>query len=224
MGIPKIVVPEANLVNWRIGQWFPEIPEPVLNRLKLYQDEVLKFNKAFNLIGAKTLSNTDAFHFADSILAWRVIEKDLKYGEIFDIGSGNGFPGLVFAMLAPGKKFHLVEADPKKAEFLKQALITLRIENADVIVKAIESFAPDSISCAVCRGFLPLAKALLVARKPFTTKGVFYHLKGDEWAGEFSSLPTQLCSYWMPGLLGEYALPLASAATVRLAVIRTEKT
>ncbi len=223
MSVPK-VVPDPNKIHWRIDEWFPEIPETVRGRLKLLHEEVLKGNKSFGLILPKTVSNADAIHFADSILAWRVIDKDTQVKEIYDVGSGGGFPGLVFALLSPGRKFHLVDADPRKAEFLKQMISLLRIENADVIVRAVETFAGDSINCAVCRSFLPLSRALLVARKVFASKGVFYHMKGDEWAGEFSGLPTQLCSFWQPGLLGEYKLPGPFPSEIRLAIIRTEKT
>lgn len=223
MSIPK-VPSDPNKIQWRIDEWFPEIPETVRGRLKLYHGELMKVNKSFGLVLPKTIPSADAIHFADPILAWRVIEKDNKFNEIYDVGSGGGFPGLVFALLSPGKRFHLVESDLRKAEFLKQIILTLRVENADVIVKSIETFPPDSVNCAVCRSFLPLSRSLLVARKIFATKGVFYHLKGDEWAGEISSLPTQLCSYWQPGLLGEYKLPGPSSSETRLAVIRTEKT
>ncbi len=212
---------DALVVNWRIDQWFPDLDENSKKKLKTYHDELLKFNKTVNLIGVKTIPMADAIHFADSILASRVIAKDLKHDEVYDFGSGNGFPGIVLAILYPNKKFHLVDTDQRKAEFLKHIISTLGLKNADVFIRPVEAFPDGAIACAVTRGFASLSKALLMTRKIFPVGGVFYHLKGEEWATEISEIPIQLCSFWQPALLGEYKLPVGE---IKFAVVKTEKT
>lgn len=207
-------------IHWRIDQWFPDIPAETRALLKKYHDELLRFNKTVNLIGIKTLPMADAIHFADSILATRIISQDLKFPEIYDFGSGNGFPGLIMAILMPDKKFHLVDADQRKAEFLKHMISFLGLKNVDVLIRQIESFQDKSIECAVARGFAPISKAILLGRRIFPVGGVFYHLKSEEWATEIADIPTQLCSFWLPSLTGEYKLPIGE---VRFAVVKTEK-
>lgn len=211
---------ESITVHWRIEQWFPELTPSVVEKFKKFHDELLKFNKSVNLISVKTIPMADAIHFADSVLASRVMLADLKHSEIYHFGAGNGFPGIILAMLASQAKFHLVETDPRKAEFLKHAVATLELKNADVLIRPVEAFPAGSIKCAVSRGFAPLSKALLMTRKIFPVGGVYYHMKGEEWATEIADIPTQLCSFWQPGLLSEYKLPVGE---VRFAVVRTEK-
>ena len=207
-------------ILWRIDQWFPDLSPDLKNRLKKYHEELLKFNKTLPLIGVKTIPMADAIHFADSILAARLIEKDLKASEVYDFGSGNGFPGVIMAMLMPKIKFHLVDVDPKKAEFLKHISALMEVKNTNVLVRAVDSLPHGTIQCAVSRDFAPLSKSMLMTRKQFPVGGIYYHLKGEEWATEIADIPTQLCSYWQPGLLGEYKLPVGE---VKFAVVKTEK-
>ena len=48
--------------------------------------------------------------------------------KIFDIGSGNGFPGLLMAILDPGHEYNLVESDARKCEFLKHCYHRLELK------------------------------------------------------------------------------------------------
>jgi 16S rRNA (guanine527-N7)-methyltransferase len=79
-----------------------------------------------------------------------------------DLGSGAGFPGLVLAILGRAEgdaEVHLVEADHKKAEFLREAA---RIVDSPVTlhVERIESIAPFSIDAVTARACAPLPRLL----------------------------------------------------------------
>ncbi len=207
--------------NWRLKEWFPDLDKSVLEQLRIYFDELIKFNKVVNLISAKTVTNADATHFADSILACQIVRKKASKSEVlFDLGSGNGFPGVVYAILFSDQKVAVVDSDERKCEFLKHMVKTLNLKNLDVLNQKIESFGNDSIEQAICRGFAPLPRALLVLRKIVKKGGQVYHLKAEEWGMEVSQIPIQLCSAWQPILEGEYVLP---SFGVKLFVIRTEK-
>lgn len=91
--------------NWRIKAWFPELDEKSHDQLKKYFVELQKFNKVVNLISQKTMLNADAIHFGDSIKACQIVRKKAnKNNYLHDLGSGNGFPGLVYAILYPDQK------------------------------------------------------------------------------------------------------------------------
>lgn len=211
---------EPIIVHWRIDQWFPDLSAEVRAKLKAYHAELLKFNKTINLIGVKTIPFADALHFADCIMAVRVINQSTKLQEIHDFGSGNGFPGVVLAIMNPETKVHLVDIDQRKAEFLKHIISVLELKNADVLIRNIETLPEGSVKCAISRGYAPISKAILVARKLIPTGGSYFHMKSEEWATEIADIPTQLCSYWQPGLLAEYKLPVGE---VKFAVVKTEK-
>lgn len=207
--------------NWRIKEWFPDLAPLVQAQLRTYFDELIKFNKVVNLVSSKTISNADAIHFADSVLASRIVNKKInKNNMLYDIGSGNGFPGMVYSILFPEQKITLVDTDERKCEFLKHVATTLSNGNVEVQNKNIESFAADSIEQAICRGFAPLPRILLSMRKIVKDGGQIFHLKAEEWGMEVSQIPIQLCSSWQPLLEGEYKLPVLDT---KLYVIRTEK-
>ncbi|MBY0553267.1 16S rRNA (guanine(527)-N(7))-methyltransferase RsmG [bacterium] len=207
--------------NWRIKAWFPELDDKTHDQLKKYFVELQKFNKVVNLISQKTMLNADAIHFGDSIRASQIVRKKCnKNNYLHDLGSGNGFPGLVYAILYPDQKMILLDSDERKCEFLKHVADTLGLLNVIVQNKKIDTLPPGTIEQAICRGFSPLPKALLMLRKIILKGGAIYHLKSEEWAIEVSQIPTQLCSIWQPALEEEYVLPVGG---IKMFVVRTSK-
>lgn len=211
---------EAIQIHWRIAEWFPDLGADKIATLKIYFDELMKVNKAVNLIGVKTIPMADAIHFADSILASRLIALDQKIDEIYDFGSGNGFPGLIYAFLNPGTKVICVDSDERKCEFLKHVSAKMGIKNIQVLTTQIEKLPDASIKFGMNRGLASISKSILMLRKPFKKGGTLYHLKGEEWFNEVSNIPTQLCAYWRASLVSEYRLPVGE---IRFAIAKTEK-
>lgn len=208
-------------IQWRIGTWFPNLPADVLAKLKRFADELHRINKTINLISAKTIVQADAIHFADSIMASQIIMKsNPKIETLYDLGSGNGFPGIIFAILYPKLKLVLVDSDQRKCEFLKHVVSELKLSNVDVQCKAIETLPEASIHYAICRGLANLSKAILLVRKQTVKGGLFFHMKGENWSVEIADIPSQLCSAWSPSLLSEYKLPVGE---IKFSVIVTEK-
>lgn len=208
-------------IHWRLKSWFSDLDEKTHALLKAYFIDLVKFNKVVNLISAKTVANCDAIHFADCINACKIVSKKVNINEpLYDIGSGNGFPGLVYAILYPLQDVILVEMDERKCEFLNHAISALKLPNVSVLNKKIEQLAADSISQGICRSLSTLSKTLMILRKIVKVGGTVFHLKTEEWSMEVSQIPIQLCSSWQPSLLGEYKLPLGD---IKLFLVKTDK-
>ena len=60
-------------VGEKLKKWFPKLPEKMIASLLLYQTELLKFNKALNLISESTAKVAESVHVADSVLASQLI-------------------------------------------------------------------------------------------------------------------------------------------------------
>lgn len=207
--------------SWKIAEWFPDIDQATQSRLKTYADEIAKFNKTINLVGPKTVQFMDSLHFADSILASRVIKNDSPTMEqLYDFGSGNGFPGLVFGILYPKIKVVLVDSDTRKVEFLKHMISNLGLTNVEAKCMTVESLPADSVKFCVSRGFANISKSILLARKCFAKGGTYYHLKSEQWGLEVGEIPIQLCSIWNPALVSEYKV---QNIPVKFAVVKTVK-
>jgi len=89
------------------------VSRETFEKLSLYHDTLIKWNKAINLVSASTLKNIWLRHILDS---YQIASKIT--GEFADLGSGAGFPGLVCSITTHYKSY-LIEADTKKASFLR---------------------------------------------------------------------------------------------------------
>ena len=89
-------------------------------------DSLIKdYTSRLHLVSQRDLPFLWDRHFLDSL---RLIEAARSWrGRIVDVGSGNGFPGLVFA--ACHVPIVLVERSQKKATFLRMALRMLGLDN-----------------------------------------------------------------------------------------------
>ncbi len=207
---------EMNLKKWLTGA-----TDDVLLKFIKYNMELIKFNKAVNLIAPTTIATADSVHFSDSVYATQIVIKNLVPGQpLFDIGSGNGFPGMIMAILHPNVPVILVDRDERKSEFLKHIANALQLKNVTVETSPVEDMGAARMVNVVTRGFAPLHKAMLITRKQVSKGGRFFHLKGDGWANELASVPSQLFSFWTPSLLGQYQLP---GTMSNMAVVLTEK-
>ena len=94
-----------------------------LKKFKFFRDELLLFQKKFNLIGRGTIENIWIRHFADSAELLKNLQ-GLKSKKVLDFGTGAGFPGLVIALLSEAHglnhKITLVESSVKKYNFLER--------------------------------------------------------------------------------------------------------
>lgn len=206
--------------NWRIETWFPNLDSTAIANMKIYHDELQKANRALNLVSAKTLAFADVIHFADSILSARMILADRPgLTEIYDLGSGNGFPGLVMAMMSKVKVI-VVFPDSKKGEFIQHVASLCKLSNVEFMNAQIEKIPQNSINVCMARGWTSISKAILVTRQKVKAGGVLYHVKGEGWPAEVAEIPTQLCSSWAPSLVGEYKLPLGP---MKFSVVKTDK-
>ena len=117
-----------------------EINNNQLDLFKKYHEILLDWNKKINLISRKE-ENILERHFLDSIIFLPEIDQlaDKADINVFDIGSGGGFPAIPLSIIKPNWRFILCEATKKKANFLTLLIKELGIEkNVKVIDKRVE--------------------------------------------------------------------------------------
>ena len=102
--------------------------------LEKYVSEIMLFNPSLKLVGAKERDEIMTRHIYDSAAAYPVFASFTKDGDtIADLGSGAGLPGIVLAVLFPGRNFCLVERMQRRAGFLKSVTAVLKLENITVL-------------------------------------------------------------------------------------------
>jgi 16S rRNA (guanine527-N7)-methyltransferase len=84
-------------------------------------------------------------------------------GRAVDLGSGAGVPGLILAVRWPESTWVLLDANVRRTEFLRSAVVALELEGrVEVVVRRAEDFGHDarwrgSADLVVARGFGPAA-------------------------------------------------------------------
>ena len=142
-------------------------------RLAIYADLLLRWNEKINLISRDSETQLWSRHIADSLQLIELIPGNVKHA--LDIGSGAGFPGLVVA-IATGISFHLVEADKRKAAFLREAA---RQTGAPVTISALRVEAVEATAPLItARALAPLTSLLDMAVPHLDPAGVCLFPKG----------------------------------------------
>lgn len=198
----------TNSLTFRLPEVFPNLaPEKIL-LLEKYFSLIIKFNDKLNLVSPKTISDMDMLHFADSIFSSKIVHKNTnKNNIIVDVGSGNGFPGLVYSILNNEQKVILLDSDQRKCEFLKHVVSILDLTNVDVINKDFNFFHKNNpeLTNYMCRGFAPLNKAEKIFTDLLLGSKVYY-LKSDDWKNEIHDISSS-SRIWNYLELEKYTIP-----------------
>ena len=101
--------------------------------IQAFVDEILKYNKAHNIVGRHSQSEIISLDIID---CETILEHIQPSQTILDIGSGAGLPGLVIAIKTPSSKVTMFEKNKKKAYFIRKMIRTLQLTNATILDKA----------------------------------------------------------------------------------------
>lgn len=106
--------------------------------------ELLRSQTDRNLTAATGPESIVRIHFLDSL--WLLGLPEIpESGEIVDIGSGAGFPGLPLAIARPALNFSLIESHGKKSAFISRAIVDLGLKNAAVLPRRAEEVANSGL-------------------------------------------------------------------------------
>ncbi|MCB9072661.1 MAG: 16S rRNA (guanine(527)-N(7))-methyltransferase RsmG [Bdellovibrionaceae bacterium] len=195
----------------KIESYFGQQPKVIREKFTKYYEILLVFNAKVNLVSTATAPFAAKQHFSDSVGGLEICfahkEGGPLAGDVYDFGSGNGFPGLVAAILRPDLKIHLVERDLRKAEFMKHVAGELGLKNVTTLPTSIEKLPKDSISCGITRALGSLPTLLIQMNTLFKKDGRLFHFKSDTWTSELANCPTQVFNHWDIQPIGQYTLP-----------------
>ena len=141
---------------------FIELDETRLRAISTYIDLLLKWNARINLTAIREPGEIVQRHFGESLFAAKhLLEQKLPQTAI-DLGSGAGFPGVPFAMLAPDVQVTLIESQQKKATFLKELVHVLGLKNVKVFSDRAENY-PETADLVMLRAVERFEQALQMA-------------------------------------------------------------
>ncbi len=141
-----------------------------------------------NLVSRDSLDDLWRRHFWDSaqLLPLLPMAEDERL-IIADLGSGAGFPGMVLAILQAGE-VHLIEADRKKAVFLREVARDLKLE-VRIHAQRIEATPAPFADVVTARALAPLDRLASYAQAVLKDGGKALFLKGQGADRELTLLP-----------------------------------
>jgi 16S rRNA (guanine527-N7)-methyltransferase len=119
---------------------FIELDETRLRAISIYIDLLLKWNVRINLTAIREPNEIVQRHFGESLFAAKYLLGQQMPRTAIDVGSGAGFPGVPFAMLAHEVQVTLIESQQKKATFLKELVYALGLKHVKVFSDRAESY------------------------------------------------------------------------------------
>ena len=155
-----------------------ELTDQMISQFDMYFNLILKYNKVMDLTANDTKEEIIEKNFYDSILSLSKFDYENK--SLIDVGSGAGFPGMLYAIMNPTLKVTLLEPMNKRANFLSRVKDELKLDNVEVVCKRAEDFAiqnSERFDYASARGVAKLNILLELITPMLKVNGVFIALK-----------------------------------------------
>ncbi|MDO8719491.1 MAG: 16S rRNA (guanine(527)-N(7))-methyltransferase RsmG [Polaromonas sp.] len=190
-----------------------ELSEHQVSQLLDYQALIAKWTKVYNLTAVRDPAEMLTHHLLDSLAAIQPLQRHLvqaglaQGSRLLDVGSGAGLPGVVIAICCPTVAVTCVDTVAKKAAFIKQAALALKLPNLTGLHARVESITqPFDVVCS--RAFASLADFTQWSVGALAPQGVWMAMKGKHPADELAALPPGVALFHVeqlqvPGLAAE---------------------
>ena len=184
-----------------------------IGKLLDYQDLIGKWTKVYNLTAVRDPAEMLTHHLLDSLAAVKPLQTQLKhmalerFSRLLDVGSGAGLPGVVIAICCPTVAVSCVDAVNKKAAFIKQVALALKLPTLTGLHARVETITtPFDVICS--RAFASLADFTQCSSGALANNGVWMAMKGKYPEGEIAALPESVQVFHVeqlvvPGLQAE---------------------
>jgi 16S rRNA (guanine527-N7)-methyltransferase len=169
------------------------LTEVQAHQLLDYLDLLQKWNKAYNLTAVRERPAMLTQHLLDSLS----VVSHLPPGDLLDVGSGGGLPGIPLAILQPERSITLIDTVGKKVAFLKQAAMTLGLKHLNAVSDRVESWVPPAahaggFALITARAYATLNTLVGQTRRLLAENGAWYAMKGVFPDAEMAELPSDV--------------------------------
>jgi 16S rRNA (guanine527-N7)-methyltransferase len=175
-----------------------------------------KWTKVYNLTAVRDPAEMLTHHLLDSLAVITPLRQQLaalspaesgRRIKLLDVGSGAGLPGIVIAICCPEVSVDCVDTVAKKAAFIRQVAVTLRLPNLRGLHARVESLT-DQYDVISSRAFASLLDFTSWSSVALAEHGVWLAMKGKHPADEIGVLPAEIVVFHVeqltvPGLNAE---------------------
>lgn len=150
-----------------------------------------KWNKVYNLTAVRDPQDMLRLHLLDCLAVVPLFAQQVRRGavaQILDVGAGGGLPGVVLAICFPAVQITCVDAVAKKAAFIQQTAVALRLPNLKGVHARVEQLEAQ-YDLVTSRAFASLADFVALTQRRLADGGVWLALKGKYPEDEIAALP-----------------------------------
>ncbi|PIY29972.1 MAG: 16S rRNA (guanine(527)-N(7))-methyltransferase RsmG [Comamonadaceae bacterium CG_4_10_14_3_um_filter_60_42] len=166
-----------------------------------YQRLIQKWNKVYNLTAVRDPGDMLTHHLLDSLAVIGPLRRQLAQMpqpvaengskgnalRMLDVGSGAGLPGVVIAICCPDIRVDCVDTVGKKAAFIQQAAVVLKLQNLRGVHARVENLT-EKYQVICSRAFASLADFTNWSRQALAEQGVWLAMKGKHPVDELALL------------------------------------
>ena len=189
------------------------LPDEAQHKLLAFRDLLLKWNKTYNLTALRDPAQAISHHLLDSL----AILPHVGTGNLLDVGSGGGLPGIPLAIARPELSVSMVDTVQKKTTFLQQAVIELALKNVTVHHARVEEMQGQYAQIS-SRAFAEIGLFISLTRHLLAPNGHWLAMKGVRPDDELKALPVDIAveaiiPLTVPGLDAERHLIILKAGS-----------
>jgi len=178
-----------NLISKGSNSLSINLTEGQLDIFVSYVEQLVKWNKAYNLTAIRDPLEMIKLHLLDSLAIIKPLS-NLDGQRFIDIGTGAGLPGMILAIIWPNKTIHLLDTNGKKTRFLTQFKHLHQLNNIEVFNHRCETYLPDkTYDVVLSRAFASITDMLEGCQHLVTKEGVFVAMKGTYPQQELDAMP-----------------------------------
>ncbi len=206
-------------------------------RLLDYLALIQKWTRVYNLTALRSPEEMLTHHLLDSLAVIAPLRRQLSVlgvrlaapgpgatqaapakVRLLDVGSGAGLPGVVIAICCPEVAVDCVDTVAKKAAFIGQVALTLKLPNLRGLHARVESLT-DKYCVISSRAFASLLDFTSLSSAALAEEGVWLAMKGKHPADELAVLPASVNMFHVeqlrvPGLDAERCIVWLRKAAV----------
>jgi len=159
-----------------------------------YAALIAKWTQVYNLTALRDPASILSHHILDSLAVLPSLQAHIQASgcdAVLDVGSGAGLPGVVIALCCPAMRVDCVDTVGKKAAFVQQAALALKLPRLRGVHARVEQLT-GQYPLVTSRAFASLPDFVAASREQLAPGGVWMAMKGQMPDAEMADLPSDV--------------------------------
>jgi 16S rRNA (guanine527-N7)-methyltransferase len=174
-----------------------QLSDSQTDALLAYLALLQRWNATYNLTSIRDAQGMLIQHLADCLAVMTPLTRHLRAQvslkpRLLDVGSGGGLPGVVIAVMCPDITVVCVDTVGKKAAFIRQIAVELKLHNLQGEHARVENLELAPFDLITSRAFASLLDFVTLTRGLLSPNACWMAMKGKLPQTEIAELPSHV--------------------------------